>query len=446
MKKFTTFYFESFAFNKQTLTADFLYSFDRSEFFSEQIDFSSDFELREDLDWETLQSLLFHCHLALGISYYKLFPTADLICLSGALDNKQCDFWKKFYIHWLWEFLVKNDIDPAGLFQFSSEACIDYQKHEMQISNRALLPWWGWKDSIVSSILLLGKIDFTPYVFWKIDSIKSATLDILEKPALFVQRKISDHLFKLNKKWYYNGHVPITWIIAFISVVTAYLYDYRYIVLSNEGSADEPNMKWRWIDINHQYSKSLEFEQDFSNYIADYMTDEIKYFSLLRWFSEYSIAQIFSEDAQAYFSSFASCNKNFVITIDKKHRWSWCDRCEKCAFVYLILSAFLPRETLIAIFWEDLFEVVELESSFAWLIWYNADKPFECVWTYEESVYAMYKASKNTSGELPYILAQFHDRVVWEISKIWPEKIEQKLVTRWDEDIIPNEIKKLIFD
>jgi len=46
MKKFNIFYFESFSFDRQTLVADFLYSFDREEFFTEQIDFSSELELR----------------------------------------------------------------------------------------------------------------------------------------------------------------------------------------------------------------------------------------------------------------------------------------------------------------------------------------------------------------------------------------------------------------
>ncbi len=445
MKKFTTFYFESFTFDKQTFIAEFQYSFDRSEFFTEKIDFSWDYNPRCDIDSQIVLSLLFHCHIALGISYYKLFPTQKLISLSWKLDSAQCDFWKKFYTNGLWEFLVKNDIDPSDLFQFSDEACVDYEKQKIAISNRALLPWGGGKDSIVSSVLLENKIDFTPYVFWKVDSIKSATLEVLWKPALLVKRKLSDNLFKLNEAGYYNGHVPITGIIAFISIVSAYLYDYKYIVLSNEWSADESNMNWRGIEVNHQYSKSFEFEKDFWGYVSEYMCDEIKYFSLLRGFSEYSIAQIFSVDAVKYFSSFASCNRNFVITTDKKHRWSWCDRCEKCAFVYLILSAFLSRDTLVDIFGEDLFNVAELEASFAALIWYNADKPFECVWTYEESVFAMYKAIKNNSGELPYILQKFHDIVRWEISKIWPEKIQQKLVTRSDEDIIPLEIKKLIF-
>jgi len=58
----------------------------------------------------------------------------------------------------------------------------------------------------------------------------------------------------------------------------------------------------------------------------------------------------------------------------------------------------------------------------------------------------MYKAiKKTTSSQLPYILQKYCDVITWEIAKKWSEKIQQKLVTRSDEDIIPKEIKKLIF-
>jgi len=356
MKKFNIFYFESFSFDRKTLVADFLYSFDREEFFTEQIDFSSELELRWNIDDSVIQSLLFHCHIALWISYYKLFPAKQLKVLSGDLDAGQINFWKKFYINGLWEFLIKNNIKPDWLFQFESDSCVHYSlisPFEDKGSTwngvegegfwRALLPWGWWKDSIVSALLLEDKLDFTPYVFWKIDSIKSETLAVLWKDALLTRRTLSPNLFSLNDKWYYNGHVPITGIIAFISIVSAYLYNYKYIVLSNEWSANEANTTWEWIEINHQYSKSLEFEQDFDNYLCEYVTEDIKYFSLLRWFSEYKIAEIFSQQAQKYFLAFASCNKNFVITGEKKHRWSWCDRCEKCAFVFLILRNILRK-------------------------------------------------------------------------------------------------------
>ena len=36
------------------------------------------------------------------------------------------------------------------------------------------------------------------------------------------------------RQGYYNWHVPITWIIAFVSIISSYIYDFKNIVLSNE--------------------------------------------------------------------------------------------------------------------------------------------------------------------------------------------------------------------
>ena len=77
MKKFNTFYFEWFNFDKNTLKANFKYSFDKIEYFEEEIDFFFwDFsDIRKDLDDDIISNILFHLHVALWISYYKLFPT-----------------------------------------------------------------------------------------------------------------------------------------------------------------------------------------------------------------------------------------------------------------------------------------------------------------------------------------------------------------------------------
>jgi len=74
-------------------------------------------------------------------------------------------------------------------------------------------------------------------------------------------------LFDMNQQGWYNGHVPISGIIAFVLVTAAYLYDYTYIVMSNEKSANEGNTILDGIEINHQWSKSYQFESDFNEYI-----------------------------------------------------------------------------------------------------------------------------------------------------------------------------------
>jgi len=116
MKKFGKFIFESYSFDEKSLKASFYYSFDWNEIFEEIIDFSSDkFDIPKISNSNKgeevniiLNNFLFNLHIALWISYYKLFPTEILEVKSWYLDDEQILFWIKFYKNWLWEFFIKK--------------------------------------------------------------------------------------------------------------------------------------------------------------------------------------------------------------------------------------------------------------------------------------------------------------------------------------------------
>ena len=462
MRKFDTFVFESFEFDRETLQAHFYYSFDNwAEIFDEIIDFNCEwFEVDQNIletdDDTILNNFLFQLHLALGISYYKLFPTQNLEVKSGYLDDDQIVFWEKFYRNGLGEFFITNEIDPNGLVKFvnsGSAVSID----ELTIKNnyiessrnfikwKTLLLWGGWKDSIVSYSLLKDKKKLDLFVFGKVDAIKQTTSEVAEEKILLVKRTLSKNLFKLNQEGYYNGHVPITGIIAFATFIVWYLYWYSDIVLSNEASASESNTEWKWIQVNHQYSKSLEFEKDLLAYSTAYISKWMRYFSLLRGMYEYKIAEIFSRQKQ-FHSVFSSCNRNFVITSDPQKKL-WCGECEKCCFVFLLLSAHLSEKELIWVFGKKLFENPELELTFRELIWLENHKPFECVWTYEECLLSAKKAINkynSKDAKIPFILKNLEKEIEKYCSIEGEEKLENKLLVISNDDIIPSEFKKLL--
>lgn len=451
MKNYSKFYFDKFEFDKSNLKAKFYYSFDNEVFFEEVIDFSSDyFNVRSDLDNGILNNFLFNIHIALWISYYKAFPTEELIVKSGFLDEDQIKFWQKFYLNWLGEFLYTNKIKPNNLFNFVIKSDIKHIKKDFIPSNKSLIALGWWKDSIVSMELLNNAwLEYDLCVFWKIDDLKQNVANVAWKNILLIKRKISPTLFELNNKWYYNWHVPITWIIAFILELEAYLYDYKYLVLSNEKSANFWNTIWEWFNINHQYSKSLEFEKDFALYTDKYLSSNIKYFSLLRWLYEVKIAELFTELWKKYFKVFSSCNNNFKINTksEKLSNWKyWCNDCPKCAFVFSILRPNLNKNEILQIFWEDLFENKKLEKLFRELLWIEWIKPLECVWEAEEVIYSMYKSiDKYLDNDLPLMLKIFDKEVLEKIDKKLLINLEKKFVTIDDEDIIPSEFRKLIF-
>jgi hypothetical protein len=119
MKAFQTFSFTGYDFDYTTLKASFSYCFDHEVYFTETIDFACPgFTVIENIDHSVMDTLLFHCSLAIGISYYKLYPTKELVSETGALNEDQQQFWKTFYTQGLGEFFYTNGLSPQGLITF----------------------------------------------------------------------------------------------------------------------------------------------------------------------------------------------------------------------------------------------------------------------------------------------------------------------------------------
>lgn len=152
-----------------------------------------------------------------------------------------------------------------------------------------------------------------------------------DEAVLSVLRTLDPGMLELNRRGFLNGHTPFSALVAFSSVLTAFLNGKRYVVLSNESSANESTVQGS--EVNHQYSKSVQFESDFIEFERAYVGSGVSYFSLLRPWSEFQIAQYFASIKQ-YHAVFRSCNAGSKQDI-------WCGKCPKCLFVALILSPFL---------------------------------------------------------------------------------------------------------
>ncbi len=440
MKAYQTFYFTWYDFDPKTLNVSFFYSFDKEVDFTETIDFScSGFIPINDIHPDIIHTLLFHLSLAIGISYYKLSPTKELVVESGILDEDQQQFRHTFYIQWLGEFFFRNNLSPKGLATFVNGIKEQPKKLFTPTSQTIMIALGGGKDSLVS-VELIKKLNmpFFTATFGKDYYLHKIVAEAIGIPRLLIQRTLDPKLFEMNKQGYYNGHVPISGIIAFVLVTAAYLYDYKYIVMSNEKSANEGNTIMtcdpgtkNCIEINHQRSKSFSFELDFSRYIKKYLSPDVAYFSLLRWMYELKIAKIFAENKK-YFDIFSSCNNNFkIIEANKTTEHRRCGVCPKCAFVYTTLRPFLSDEDTQRIFGQELYNNRELLETYKKLLGIEGVKPFECVGTNEEVIYAMYlhyKKIKDTS-QLPPILDFFKTEVLPTLSPDDIVNLEKKLFT-----------------
>ncbi|MCL1866231.1 MAG: hypothetical protein FWF82_02360, partial [Oscillospiraceae bacterium] len=279
-------------------------------------------------------------------------------------------------------------------------------------SSGCFVPVGGGKDSIVTLELLRESREFADdnlcYIVGDIkrafDSAKTAGFP--DSRIIGVKREISPALLELNKRpEYFNGHTPFSAVVAFSSLIFAYLTGKKYIVLSNESSADEGNVGGS--EINHQYSKSTEFERDFRDYVQRLGQNFggvtlPEYFSLLRPWNELQIVRKFVQYPK-YFPVFQSCNAGTKSNI-------WCCKCAKCLYVCIMLSAFVDSESVNKVFGGNLLDNPELRDLLYGLANPATDKPFECVGTKEEVNFALYTILNN-SRDVPLLLREYADKV-----------------------------------
>ena len=364
---------------------------------SEESDFNDDF----------LKYLLFNFGVINAINYYKLSCAPKFVIKAGFLDEEQKIFFKKLFFYGLGEFMYVNNL-PFTYEEFVTIECpnaVEGQKApHFQIQDKFegnLIPVGGGKDSAVTLEALAPMHDQnTCFQYNRNLYPENAAALACMKAAGYRMEDIANFnltidplLLELNEQGYYNGHVPFSSGLAFASYIVAYLKRKAYIVLSNEASANEVNIAG--THINHQYSKSFEFESDFQHYCDRYFTTQIRYFSLLRCLNEFGIIQRFIRHP-VYLSIFRSCN---VGTKENK----WCGHCAKCLYVYIMLYPFVTQEKLDAIFGGNLLDNKELYNIFIGLINPDTTKPFECVGTREEINYSLKLAIEKTiANEDPF--------------------------------------------
>ncbi len=320
--------------------------------------------------------------VVLGVSYFKLrapFSLESAIEMNANERNLTLDI----YENGLGEFYARNDLRRFGQISVNVSTDNTPAPSAPALPDRALLPIGGGKDSLVSVQLLEeAGIDFTPFAV----NPKGPILGSVEKVGrapLYVQRKLDPEMIRLSKEpGFYNGHVPSTAINSMIAALTALLFGYNRIVLSNERSASEGNVEFDGREANHQHSKSLGFERLIAGVLAGATGGALGYFSLLRPYSEARIARIFARRTE-YDHVFSSCNENFKLA---GHTGPlWCGNCPKCHFVFLIFAPVMPKDRLVGIFGQNLLAQPGHERSFRELTGLAGQKPWECVGEIEEA-------------------------------------------------------------
>jgi hypothetical protein len=422
------------------ITARFKFSIPPDISFSPEVHFESVHEGWRSVPEEFLNNLIFHLGLIESFSYWKATAAPVIEVHAGSLTDDQTHWWQDLLIHGMGEFFYRNNLDftAPGFVKIQSAgsaASIVYPRaYPGALPPRSLLTIGGGRDSALAAGLLRDSgHEFTCMMLNPSSAAQQIAAHVSGTDPVIVRRSICPELLDLNRRGFLNGHTPFSAYLAFLGTACLLLYGYSNVIVANERSSDEGNVRHRGKDINHQYSKSFRFERLFDEYLTKHLVTQGRYFSFVRPLYELQIGQLFSS-LPAFFDLFKSCNRN--------RSDSWCGQCPKCVSVFLTMYPFVPRSAVIKIFGGDLFERETTIPILRELAGFEV-KPFECVATTAEIIgaLALAVAKANASGEpLPSVL----EYAVRNIRGVADTSDAEALLSSYGPHRVPQELESVL--
>lgn len=471
------------------------------------------------------QAWVFHLGLAEILSYWKATAAPEIVIKAGHLTNSQVAWWHNLLLKGMGEYFYVNDIDftQENFVSWKNEvsnqnrsnqaetAAYKPQSQEEAITTgsqvgvqnegnaivnfnagstesrqntkaKHLLPLGGGKDSATTACLLnqhntpfdIFLLNPTPAMKQVANIVHPQAKPPQASPSqakppqanppliITAQRTIDPKLLALNNQGYLNGHVPFSAYLAWLSGLVKTIFGHHSVVVANERSSNQGNVEFHGHEINHQYSKSAEFEHNFEQYLHNYhlvpkktrikgikpqgkpwilseaslgvlnprgintndnvqanishnaqtntRNQEPSYFSLLRPLYELQISRLFTQcpEFNQLATVFRSCNRGQKTN-------SWCGQCPKCLFTFISLFPFVPEDKMVEIFGHNLFDDESLLDTALALVGQAKTKPFECVGTYEESKIGFYLSRQkylDQDKKVPVLLQKIWNQVL----------------------------------
>jgi UDP-N-acetyl-alpha-D-muramoyl-L-alanyl-L-glutamate epimerase len=373
---------------------DFSYSFrfelvspTETHQFTERIAFTP-VRPEHEVDWPRVRSIAIMLGAVVGLSYYKVAaPPRYVIALEG-MTQAGVDYLQVALREGLAEYAYRNEFPGLLSPEIVLEAPLAEQwpvDQHLTPSGDPLVPIGGGKDSVVT-VELLAAARMHPLQFavnpnkimYRVGRIKG-------HPVLAASRSLDPHLLELNAVGALNGHVPVTAMNSLIALVQARIIGLGPVVMSLEASASEATLVWDGHDVNHQWSKSEQAEELLQDMLGPQAgLSAGAYFSLLRPYSEVQIARYFAALPE-YHPVITSCNRAFRQGVEDAR---WCGDCDKCRFIFLILSPFIPATSLTRMFADNLLDNQTQVEGYRALLGLHEHRPFECVGEQAESLLA----------------------------------------------------------
>jgi hypothetical protein len=403
MAKYPIFRYDSFAVQKTAsrITARFQFSIPPDISFAPEVHFEPVSDGWYDIPEGALNNAIFHLGLIESFSYWKSTASPVIEVQAGSLSKDQVDWWHDLLINGMGEFFYHNDIDFTAPNFVNIHTASDARStpYLNPLPDRSLLTIGGGRDSALAGVLLRDSgRPFTCMMLNPSAAAMNIARYVTSNSPVIIRRSICPELLELNRRGFLNGHTPFSAYLGFLGAACLLLYGYNKVIVANERSSDEGNVRYRERDINHQYSKTFRFERLFDEYLSKYIVTGGSYFSFVRPLYELQIGELFSR-FPALFDLFKSCNR--------KRSDSWCGECPKCLSVFLTMYPFVSRSSLMKIFGTDLFfneGNIAILRQLAGL----EVKPFECVATTGEISAALtlsIEKAKAVGDSLPPVLA-----------------------------------------
>jgi 7-cyano-7-deazaguanine synthase in queuosine biosynthesis len=226
---------------------------------------------------------------------------------------------------------------------------------------RVVLGFSGGKDSMVSLFALLkAGYEVRPVLLNEGDRtwqdlrgwIPKLRRLGLKPMTVYLSTGRRNRLQERYGDWHYSSY-QLGWVIATLALCATGI-GAGVICLGIESSADHSFATFRGRKINHQYQKTTRHLRLLERFYQRVLNPSLKIGSPIAHVTDTEVLKALLEQVPIGFQAFSSCGGS---NWQSKH----CGECEKCAFVYALLSGSKEGQALAQrLFRRDLLEDVEL--------------------------------------------------------------------------------------
>jgi hypothetical protein len=321
-----------------------------------------------------------------AFSYWKALCSPVIEVALPGPDAAELDWWQAFWPGAMGEFFYRNQIDytAPGFLVIRGPAGADgpggHAPDEAAPVGPPLVLFSGGKDSLALARVVAASSGTAPVDFFLYnpgERLRGLAGSLASGGRLVeVRRAILPELLALNAAGHPNGHTPFSAYLAFAAMLAGYLRGSGPVMAGNSRSDDEPNVRsYLGRPVNHQWTKSYEFEAAARAYRDRWLPGAPGYSSPLRPLYEVQIIASLAGDVDAYLRT-VSCNQ--------ARGGGWCRACAKCAWVFLATAALFGHDLAIRKTGGDMFADPALSGVYQEMAGLTGVKPFECTGSEDE--------------------------------------------------------------